>query len=76
MDHFCHLCFMSVILSCLFLAALWSPAGEGLSSWLSYMCDVFLCFVTFLYGVLGQVWYLILSTPDLCFLLYFYFCGV
>ena len=30
------------------------------------MSDVFLCFVTFLYGVLGQVWYLIVSIPDLC----------
>ena len=23
-------------------------------------------------GVLGQVWYLVVSIPDLCFLLYFY----
>ena len=29
--------------------------------------DVFLRFVTFPYGVLGQVWYLIVSIPDLCF---------
>ena len=27
--------FVCIILSCLFLAALWSPAGEGLISWLS-----------------------------------------
>ena len=27
----------------------------------SFVCDVFLRFFTFLYGVLGQVWYLILS---------------
>ena len=32
----------------------------------------FLCFVTFQYGVLGQVWYLIVSIPDLCFLSYFH----
>ena len=32
-----------VVLSCLFLAALWSPAGKELTSWLS--CT--LCFVTF-----------------------------
>ena len=25
-------------------------------------------FVTFLFGVLGQVWYLIVSIPDLCLL--------
>ena len=29
----------------------------------------FLCFVTFQYGVLGQMWYLIVSIPDLWFLL-------
>ena len=28
---------LSVILSCLFLASLWSPAGKGLTSWLSCM---------------------------------------
>ena len=30
---FCYLClYLSVILSCLFLEALWSPAGKGLFS--------------------------------------------
>ena len=29
--------FVFVILSCLFLATLWSPAGKGLTSWLSCM---------------------------------------
>ena len=28
-DPFCYLCFVSVTLSFLFLAALWSPAGKG-----------------------------------------------
>ena len=28
-------------------------------------------FVAFSYGVLGQVWYLIVSIPDLCLLPYF-----
>ena len=32
---FCYLCFVSVILYCLLIAALWSPAGKGLTSWLS-----------------------------------------
>ena len=32
-----------VVLLCLFLAALWSPAGKGLTSWLSCM----LCFLVF-----------------------------
>ena len=29
-------------------------------------------FVTFPIGILGQVWYLIVSIPDLCTLTYFY----
>ena len=29
MDPFCYLCFVSVMPSCLFIAALWSPAGKG-----------------------------------------------
>ena len=35
-----------VILSFLFLAALWSPAGKGLTFWLSYF-RCFLCFCHF-----------------------------
>ena len=34
---------MSVVLSCLWLAALWTSTGKGLTSWLSCV----LCFVTF-----------------------------
>ena len=40
-----------VLLSCLFLAALWSPSGKGLTSWLSCMymyCDILLYFCHFL----------------------------
>ena len=36
-----------VMLSCLFIAALWSPAGKG-DSLGSLVCDVFLCFCYFL----------------------------
>ena len=35
---------MFVMLSCLFIAALWPPDGKGLASWLSCM----LCFIVFL----------------------------
>ena len=32
------LCFCSVLcLLCLFICALWSPAGKGLTSWLSFV---------------------------------------
>ena len=37
--------------------------------------DVFIVFfVTFPCGILGQVWYLIISFPDLCRLSYFNSC--
>ena len=35
------------------------------------VCDVLLCFLTFTCGILGQVWYLIVSIPDLCHFSYF-----
>ena len=48
----------------------WSPAGKGLTSWLSFV--MFNCaFVTFPCGILGQVWSLIVLIPDLCHLSYF-----
>ena len=34
MDHLYYLCLVFVMLSCLFIAALWSPAGKGLTFWL------------------------------------------
>ena len=62
---------MFVMLARLFIAALWSPAGKGLTSLLLFVmlnCD----FVTFPCGILGQVWYSIVWIPDLCRLSYFY----
>ena len=42
-----HLCYFCLVLLCfharLFVDALWSPAGKGLTSWLSFVmciCDV------------------------------------
>ena len=64
-----HLCYFFLVLLCfharLFVDALWSPAGKGLISWLSFVmsnCDVV---------ILGQVWCLIVSIPDLCLLTFF-----
>ena len=52
-------------------ATFWSPAGKGLTSWLLFV--MFNCvFVTFPSGIHGQVWYLIVSIPDLCRLSYFH----
>ena len=74
-NHLCYLCLLFVIYCALFIAALWSPARKELTSWLLFM--LFNCvFVTFPCGILGQVWYLIVSIPDLCRLSYFFqiFC--
>ena len=38
---------------------------------MSPLCDVFLCFVTFPYGVSGQHWKLMVSISDLCLFLTF-----
>ena len=66
MDHLCYICLVFVILSRLFIAALWSAARKGLASWLLFVMFIF-AFVTFPCGILGQVpWYLIVSIPDLC----------
>ena len=65
MDLLCYLYLVFVMLSHLFIAALWPPAGKGLTSCLSFV--MFTCvFVTFPCHILGQVWYLIILIPDLC----------
>ena len=54
MDHLCYLCLVFVMLSRLFIAAFWSPAGKGLTSW--HLFVMFNCvFVTFQNGFLGQM---------------------
>ena len=48
----------------LFIAAVWSPVGKGLTTWVSFV--VLNCvLVNFPYCILGQVWYLIVSISDL-----------
>ena len=37
MDHLCYLCLVFVMLSGLFIAALWSPEGKELTSWLLFV---------------------------------------
>ena len=67
------LCFPVSCLLCLctrlFICALWSTAGKGLTYWLSFVVS-YCEFVTFPIGILGQVWYLIVSISDLCTLTY------
>ena len=64
MEYLCYLCLVFVLLSRLFIAALWSPAGKGLTSGLLFVmsnCD----FVTFPGGIMGQLWCFIVLIPDL-----------
>ena len=57
----CFLCFWVR----LFIVALWSPAGKELASWLSFVMS------NSKIGILGQVWYLTVSSPNLCPLSYY-----
>ena len=52
-----HCCF---VVTCLERAVLFALVG-----------DVYCIFITFPCGILGRVWYLIVSFPDLCRLSYF-----
>ena len=59
------------MLSRLFIAAL-CAAGKGLTSWRFFVMFIVCLFVfTFPFGILGQVWYLIVWFPDLSRLSYF-----
>ena len=54
----------------LLIAALWLPAGKGLTFWLSFA--MFNCvFCQFPCGFLGRMWYIIVSIPDLYLLSYY-----
>ena len=56
MDLLGYLCLVFVMLLCLFITALMSPVGKGLTSWLSSV--MFSCvYVTFPCGILCHVWY-------------------
>ena len=70
MNHLCYSCLVFFMLSRLFTAAVWSSAEKGPTSWRLFVMFNCVC-VTFPCGILGQVWYLIASIPDLCHLLYF-----
>ena len=51
---------------CILVITCWERADL-----LALVGDVYCIFVTFPCGILGQVWYLIVSFPDLCRLSYF-----
>ena len=64
MDHLCYLCLVFVMLSLLFIAALWVPAKKGVTFDSCLRC-LNSAFVTFPCCKLGNVWYLIVLIPDL-----------
>ena len=66
--YFCSVLCLLCLCPRLFICALWSPAGKGLTSWLSFVESI--CECHFPIGILGQVWYLIVLIPDLCTLTY------
>ena len=53
MDHLCFLCLVFLMLLCLFIAALWSSAGKGLTSWL--LSVMFIVFFSMWYPGSGVV---------------------
>ena len=52
---------------CCLVVTCWEMADN-----LDLVGDVYCIFVTFLCGILGQVWYLIVLFPDICLLSYFH----
>ena len=48
MDHLCHLCLVFVMLSRLFIAALRSPEGKWLTSWLLLVMFIVILLVSYM----------------------------
>ena len=59
-------CHAFVSVHCCLVVTCWDRADR-----LALVGDVYCIFVTFPCGILGRVWYLIVSFPDLCRLSYF-----
>ena len=67
------LCLVFLILLRLFIAALWSTAGKGLTSWLLLLMFIVFCYVPMWYPESGVALDFIVSFPDLCHLPNFVF---
>ena len=68
-DHLCYLCLVFVMLSLLFIVALWSPAGKGLTSWLLFA--MFNCVLSLSHVVSWVRCGTDCIDPDLCCFSYF-----
>ena len=60
------LCHFVLSVSCSLVVTCWEMADFLALLYVRFSC----VFVTFQYGILGQVWYLVVSIPDLCVLPY------
>ena len=64
-DHLCYLCLVFVMLLRLFITALWSPKGKGLTSWLLFVMFIIVLFLSHLvsWDRCGALlfWFLILA---------------
>ena len=73
MDHVCFFFFLSCVshafasVHCCLVVTCWERTDL-----FALVGDVYCIFVTFPCGVLGQMWYLIVSFSDLCRLSFFY----
>ena len=64
-------CLSLLIMFCLCHVALWSPVWKE-RTFFALLYAMFSCvFVSFPHDILGQLWYLLVSIPDLCLLPYF-----
>ena len=66
---FCSVLYLLCLCARLFICALWSPAGKGLTSWLSFVVSTVSLSLSHWYPGSGVV--LDLSSPDPCTLTYF-----
>ena len=55
MEHLCYVCLVIVMLLRLFIAALWSPAGKGLTSWLLFAMFIVVLLLSHMYPGSGVV---------------------
>ena len=67
-----NVCYAVLSVPCSLVVIDWERADLLALLYVMFSC----VFVTFTYGILGQVWYLIISIPDICLLLYFYSSNV
>ena len=67
-----HVCHAVLSVTSSLVVICWERANHLALFYVMFSC----VFVTFQYGVLGRVWYLIILIPDPCLLPYFYYISI